>query len=192
MNSILLPLRVLLLAGLLAVGGGLFAKEIGGVSLPDKLTVEGQDLTLNGAGLRKKLFIKVYAGGLYLPAKTKKGEDVINTEQAAAIRLHFIYDGVSAEKLTGAWNDGFKAATGDNTAAIQKEIDGFNALFTEEAKKNDVYDIIYVPGKGVTLKVNGEAKGNITAGENFRKALWGIWLGNKPADKGLKKGMLGA
>ncbi|CAM2007480.1 chalcone isomerase family protein [Acanthopleuribacter pedis] len=192
MSSNLFPFKVLVLTGLLVIGSGLFAKEIGGVTLPDTLSVGGKDLVLNGAGLRKKLFIKVYAGGLYLPAKTKKGEDVINTDQATVIRLHFIYNGVSADKLTGAWNDGFKAATKGNTGDIQKEIDAFNALFTDEAKKNDVYDISYVPGQGVALKINGTEKGKVEASEKFRKALWGIWLGKKPADSGLKKGMLGS
>ncbi|MBW2201523.1 MAG: chalcone isomerase family protein, partial [Deltaproteobacteria bacterium] len=42
------------------------AMEIGGVHLPDTLMAGKSPLLLNGAGLRKKVFIKVYAGGLYL------------------------------------------------------------------------------------------------------------------------------
>ena len=37
---------------------------------------------------------------------------------------------------------------------------------------------------------NGNKKGSI-AGLEFKKALFGIWLGDKPADDDLKTGMLG-
>ena len=37
---------------------------------------------------------------------------------------------------------------------------------------------------------NGAKKGSID-GHDFKKALFGIWLGKKPADDDLKEGMLG-
>ncbi|CAM2066922.1 Chalcone isomerase family protein [Sulfidibacter corallicola] len=186
-RSTALALTLALLAG----GPLLMAGKIGGVTLPDNMKIENQDLVLNGAGLRKKLFIKVYAGGLYVKAKSKDAAAVVKADEPMVVRMHFIYNGVSASKLTTAWNDGFKAATGGKTEPIQKHIDAFNALFTGEAKKNDVYDVIYVPGKGVELKVNGSSKGTVSAGIDFKQALFGIWLGDKPADSGLKKGMMG-
>ena len=169
------------------------AGEIGGVSLPDTLQVGGQDLVLNGAGLRKKLFIKVYAGGLYLKEKSDDAQKIIEADEAMVLRMHFIYNGVSAKKLTDAWNEGFQASTGGDTASIQTEIDQFNALFTAEAKKNDVYDIIYQPDKGVEVVFNGESQG-VVAGLSFKKAVFGIWLGEKLADsnlKSVKTGLLG-
>jgi hypothetical protein len=170
------------------------AKEIGGVSLPDSLTAGNTKLMLNGAGLRKKaMFIKVYAGGLYLKEKSPDAEKIIAADEPMAVRLHFIYDGVSSEKLIGAWNDGFDKATGRNIAPIKKEIDAFNAFFTEEAKKGDIYDFVYIPGEGVTVHMKGASKGTIE-GLAFKRALFSIWLGEELADsglKGLKKGMLG-
>jgi hypothetical protein len=38
---------------------------------------------------------------------------------------------------------------------------------------------------------NGKMLGTIE-GLEFKKALFGIWLGNNPADKDLKAGMLGS
>jgi len=80
--------------------------------------------------------------------------------------------------------------TNGNIAPIQTEIDQFNAFFTEEAKKDDVYDIIYVPEQGVSVYIKGALKG-IVPGLDFKKAVFSIWLGEKPADAKLKKGMLG-
>ena len=47
-----------------------------------------------------------------------------------------------------------------------------------------------VPGKGVEAYKNG-ALASVTKGVEFKKALFGIWLGDKPAQKSLKKEMLG-
>ena len=166
------------------------AKDIGGVNLPDSLTAGKNQLLLNGAGLRKKLFVKVYAGGLYLTQKNKDAQKIVSADEAMAIRMHFIYDGVSADKLIAAWNEGFENATGGNISPIKKEADAFNAFFTEEAKKGDIYDVVYVPGEGVSVYIKGNLKGTIK-GLDFKKAVFGIWLGEKPADKDLKNGMLG-
>ena len=43
---------------------------------------------------------------------------------------------------------------------------------------------------GVIVNKNGKLLTTIR-GLEFKKALFGIWLGEKPADKNLKKGMLG-
>lgn len=48
----------------------------------------------------------------------------------------------------------------------------------------------YVPGTGTTVTIGGQAKGTIP-GADFMRALWGIWLGDQPADAKLKAGMLG-
>ncbi len=167
-----------------------YAKEIGGVSLPDNLVAGEDQLLLNGAGLRKKLFIKVYAGGLYLKQEMANPQEIIDADDSMAIRMHFIYDGVSSKKLIDGWNKGFNNATKGNTAPIKTEIDQFNAFFSEEAKKNDIYDIIYIPDQGVSVYMKGKLKGTLK-GLNFKKALFSIWLGEKPADAKLKKGMLG-
>ena len=167
-----------------------YAKEIGGASLPESLTAGEDQLLLNGAGLRKKLFIKVYAGGLYLKQKKTDPQEIIDADDPMAIRMHFIYDGVSSKKLVDGWNEGFNDATNGNTAPIKAGIDQFNGFFSEEAKKNDIYDIIYIPDQGVSVYMKDKLKGTVK-GLSFKKALFSIWLGQKPADAKLKKGMLG-
>ena len=48
---------------------GAQAAEVGGVKLDDKVSVGGQELVLNGAGIRTRAIFKVYVGSLYVPAK---------------------------------------------------------------------------------------------------------------------------
>ena len=163
--------------------------EIGGVHLPDSLTVNNKKLQLNGAGLRKKVIIKVYAGGLYLLKKETDPEKIIAADEPMMVRMHFIHSKVSREKLVNAWKKGLVKATNGNTAAIQSQINEFNGYFQADAKKGDVVDVIYVPGRGTSVEMNGKRKGSVS-GLDLKKAVFAIWLGEKPADAGLKKGML--
>ena len=165
------------------------AAQIGGLNLPDSLMAGNTKLLLNGSGVRKKLIFKVYAGGLYLEKKSTHAAKIIAADEPMAIRMQFMRD-VSNEKLIGAWDEGFGKATGGNIEPIAKEINAFDALFTEEAKEGDIYDIVYTPDGGVSVTMKGVLKGTIK-GLDFKKALFAIWLGDAPADSGLKKGMLG-
>ena len=51
------------------LAGTAMAAEVGGVKLDDKASVGGQELVLNGAGIRTRAVFKVYVGSLYVPAK---------------------------------------------------------------------------------------------------------------------------
>jgi hypothetical protein len=166
------------------------AIQVGKVTLPDSLMAGQDELFLNGAGFRKKLFIKVYAAGLYLKEKQTDPQKIMDADTPMAIRMHFVYSEVSSKKLVDAWNEGFVNGTGGNIAPIQTEIDTFNAFFSQKAKKNDIYDIIYIPEQGVSVYIKGELKGTIK-GLAFKKAAFSIWLGEKPADSKLKRKMLG-
>jgi hypothetical protein len=71
------------------------------------------------------------------------------------------------------------------------DVDSFMAVFQEPIEKGDVFDLVYLPGKGLDIYKNGGFKSTIDGGMPFKEAIVGIWLGDKPADKNLKKGMLG-
>jgi len=166
------------------------AKQVGKVNLPDSLMAGKDELLLNGAGFRKKFFIKVYAAGLYLKEKQTDPQKIMDADTPMAIRMHFVHSEVSSKKLVNAWNEGFVNGTGGNIAPIKTKIDTFNAYFSQKAEKNDIYDIIYIPEQGVSVYIKGELKGTIK-GLDFKKAVFSIWLGEKPADSKLKKAMLG-
>ena len=167
-----------------------YAEKIGGVDIPDSLTAGNTPLVLNGAGLRKKFFMNIYAGALYLHEKSHDARKIIEAEEPMAIRMHFIYDGVSRKKLIDTWNEGFDNGTDGKTAPIAPQLEKFNACFTEDAKAGDVYDFIYTPSQGVRVYKKKELRGAIQ-GIAFKKALFAIWLGENPADEDLKEGMLG-
>lgn len=166
----------------------LMALEIGKVTLPDEMTLENDVISLNGAGLRKKLIIKVYAAGLYLKEASSNANEILEKDEAMAIRMHFIYKNVSEDKLISAWNEGFElAGTGED---LQPKIDLFNSYFNKPALKGDIYDIIYEPGKGTSVIMKGELMG-VIEGLDFKKAVLGIWLGENTSLPKLKEQLLG-
>ncbi len=168
------------------------ASELAGISVPDNITLSnGNTLQLNGMGLREKLWIDVYVGSLYLPAKVKTVADVLSQPGAFRIQMDIIYNEISSSKLIDAWNEGFEKNQSEETLkSIADRVSRFNQLFEESAKKGDQYIIDYIPGEGCLISKNKVALGRIE-GEDFKTALLEIWLGNYPADKGLKRGMLG-
>lgn len=165
-------------------------QTVSGVKVDAKLALDGQNLVLNGAGTREKMWIDLYVGSLYLPKKSSSAKDIMDSKDAAAIKLNIISGMITSDKMISAINEGFENSTNKNTAALKAKIDKFKGFFKDKIKKGDVFIIMHVPSEGVVVYKNGVKKGTIE-GHDFKKALFGIWLSDKPADKDLKDGMLG-
>ena len=178
---------MLLLLGALVIGAQ--GKDIAKVDVPDTLKAGKAELMLNGAGVRKKLFMNLYVGGLYLQKPSSDAAAIIKADEPMAIRLHIISGLITSAKMENATREGFTNATGGNTAPIQKQIEEFIAVFKAEIKKGDVCEMVYLPGQGTAVYKNGKPACTV-AGMDFKQALFGIWLCDKPAQKSLKKAML--
>ena len=183
-----------LIAGAWLLVGPAYAAEVEGVKLADRVRLsDGEpELVLNGAGLRTRVFFRVYVGALYLRAKTGNTQAVLSDNGPKRVAMHMLRD-LSAEQLFSAFNDGLKANHAPADVAKfepqVKQLEGiFNAV--KAAKSGDTILLDYVPGAGTRVVVNGNVKGTI-AGDEFNRALLRIWLGDQPADAALKKAMLG-
>jgi hypothetical protein len=167
------------------------ARKIAGVDVPPSVTIDNKVLVLNGAGIRKKLFIKVYVGALYLTGKRTTTGQILADPGAKSIVMNFLYKEVSAKRTVDGWNKGFADnSTAKEVKALQERINQFNSLFST-VYKGDEIRLDYLPGEGTQVRINGTLKGSVP-GEDFYQALLKIWLGPKPADTGLKDDMLGS
>ncbi len=184
-------LLILLLTLLAGVAGPTQAVSLSDVELPETLQVDGTTLTLNGWGVRKKFFIKLYVGALYLPARTSDAGAILAADSPIGVRLHILSKLVSAKKMEKAIKEGFERSTGGDTAPIRQEMSRFLAFFHDNVAEDDIFDIVYRPGKGVRIVLNGRELGVVEAGPVFRRALFGIWLGADPVQEDLKAAMLG-
>ncbi|MCF8035443.1 MAG: chalcone isomerase family protein [Desulfobacteraceae bacterium] len=164
------------------------ARTIENVDLPETMEIGDKTVALNGGGVRTSMYLKTYVGGLYVREAKTGADAVINADQPMAIRLHMIED-VGQQTMKTAIHNGFRSATGDNIEPIESEIDTFMECFSDPIKKGEVFEFAYLPGKGTEIYKQGELRSTIE-GLEFKKAMFGIWFSDKPADKKLKKGML--
>lgn len=177
---------ILALACACALSIPLAAATLADVTLPDQVTVGSQTLVLNGMGLRTKMFIKVYVGGLYLEKKSGDATAIIQSDSAKRVVLQFIYGEVTRDQMVESFSEGFK---GNAPGTIKSQVDQFLAAL-ETMKKGEQLVATYVPGTGTTLSIRGKDKLTI-AGLPFAQSLFSVWLGPKPPTTDLKNGMLG-
>ncbi|MFC1851408.1 chalcone isomerase family protein [candidate division CSSED10-310 bacterium] len=182
--------KLVLIALVIMMSSSAGATQLAGVEMPDTFPAGIKQLALNGAGIRTKYFMKLYVGGLYLMQKEQNPQKIIAADEPMAIKLHIISGLITSDKMIAVINEGFVNATKGNTTPLTAQIDSFIAFFREKIEENDIFDILYIPEQGVVVHKNNKKLG-IVAGLEFKQALFGIWLCDKPADKALKKGMLG-
>ena len=180
---------IIAIAALVAVSGA-FAIEVAGVKVDDKASVGGQELVLNGAGVRTRAIFKVYVGSLYVPVKAADLNAVL-AKGPRRIQMNVLRN-LTSDQLVDALVDGLK----ENNSA-----DELNAVKTQQGelvatmkslgdvKEKDVVTLDFVDG-ATKIGLNGAAKGSI-AGEAFNRALTKVWLGDHPVQPDLKKAMLG-
>ena len=161
---------------------------LAGVSLPDQATVGEKALVLNGLGLRTAtmLKVKVYVIGLYLESKSNDAGAIIDSRKNKRLEMHFVHK-VTAKELQDGWKEGFEDNYKD-VASIKSEIAKFNASM-QDMKGGDSI-VLDFSGDMVAVMING-AKIDTMEGNAFQQALLSIWLGRKPPNEDLKKGILG-
>jgi len=166
----------------------LHGASLAGTTLPDNVQVGGTTLVLNGLGLRTKFSVKVYVAGLYLEQKSSDPSAIIKADAPKQIVMQFLHS-ASKQQMTDAFDEGFKNNAPDAETTMKADIDRLLSAL-ESLKKGDQMVFTYVPGTGTTLAINGTEKLTV-AGPAFGQALFSVWLGPKPPNTELKKGILG-
>ena len=165
--------------------------EVNGVSVPRKIDFQGKPLQLNGAGGRSKMWLEVYVQALYLSQLTQDPQFIIDSDTEMAVRIEITSSMVSSSKLTKAMNTGFEKSAGANLEQLRPRIEQLKSYLSDAITEKDVFILAYNPlDQNVYVSKNEVLKGKIP-GFDFKKALFGIWLSDKPVDDTLKKHLLG-
>jgi hypothetical protein len=146
-------------------------------------------LNLTGTGLRTKFGFGIYAIASYLEdgAEVKTADELMKTDSVRAIHLVMERDVQPREFV-----DAFKTAIGKNHPA-----DKFKGEFTElltavgdrALKKGDHIVLVATAATGVRIQVVGKV--DVTFKNSaFADALWEVYLGARPLDEKLKKGLV--
>lgn len=185
-------LAVMLLAT--AASQAAAAVDVAGVRYEESLSVAGKELVLNGAGVRNKFVVKVYAAGLYLQDPKTTVEGVMKADGPRRMRLVMLRD-LSSDDLGSA----FMTALGNNVSEADKskiitQISKYGELFGQVGtlKKGDTIDTDWIPGEGNQCYLNGKKVGPIIPDVLFYNSVLSVWLGNKPVDVALKGKLLEA
>ena len=185
---------IALLVGLASLAASAQPAELEGVKLAPTVQVGAATLQLNGAGVRTRAIFSVYVAALYVPQKSADAAALLAQKGARRITLTMLRT-VDADTFAEALNDGLRKNHSEaQLAGWKTQIETLNANLKAagEARKGDVIHLEFAPEAGTRVTVNGQVRGSAIPGEDFYAAVMRIWLGDKPVDSSLKKGMLGA
>jgi hypothetical protein len=142
-------------------------------------------------GIRTKTFlkVKVYVAGLYMENPSKDPEKIITSDETKRLFIKGIGPTMKPKAIREALWAGFDANTPGRPAELQKKMETVAGYFTEPARKGDTFGFTYEPGTGTTVTIKGEKMPTVT-GKDLMEAVFAIWFGDQPADKGLKESVL--
>jgi hypothetical protein len=191
-----------LVASALALGLGapLFAEDVveprSGVKFSAKLQdASGADMSLIGAGLRKRAFFKVYAIGLYVadsalagPLAQHKGKgataalynDLVWGDYPKQVVMKFTRN-VGQGKIQDAMREALQGAD-------KPRLDAFVSYFPE-VKEGQECVLRWGTGGRLEATMAGEAKAPIED-KDFTAAVFSIWLGQKPIQEDVKRDLV--
>jgi hypothetical protein len=193
LNTVFDLKRLILCAGL-ACAIPVKSAELEGVTLEDRIHVDGHELQLNGIALRSRMFFKVYVAGLYLPVRAASTQAVLEAKGPKRITLVMMRE-ASAQQFCESIDAGMRANSSEaQLARMKTQTDELMAMIRAvgEAKTGTRIVLDYAPSAGgTTLFVDGVAQGTPMPGAEFYQALLRIWLGDNPAQEDLKQALLG-
>jgi hypothetical protein len=165
-----------------------WAMDVAGVAVEPTVQVHGQTLHLNGAGIRKKFFVKVYVGSLYAGHRLRTAAEALRDPGDKLIRMNFLYGKVEAEKIREAFREGIAHNAPEllGTAELRQ----FLGLFRADLKRGDQLDLLLAADGTVGARLNGADLGSV-ASRRLAPGVLAIYLGDHPADQTLKEGLLG-
>ena len=181
----------------LALGSPSAAAEpvnpIGGVRFEPQVQLAGQQLLLNGTGLRAQFIFKGYAAGLYLGQRANNAEAVVAQGGAKRLQMRLLID-VPADQFIKAFHQGIER---NNPPEVRARLAERAALFDAllrplgEIHKGDAVNLDFLPGQGLLFWHNGRQLGAAIPGEDFYGALLRVFVGEHVSDERLRAGLLG-
>ncbi|HVL01521.1 MAG TPA: chalcone isomerase family protein [Dongiaceae bacterium] len=165
------------------------ARQVGDVTLEDRIQVKDQALELNGAGVRHKFFLDVYVAGLYLPHASHDGNTVVTADEVQSVHLVITSSQITRDRLLESIEEGVQQSAGKDFPRYAPRMQELREAINFKVKPGDVFEFTYIPGEGTHVTMNGKQLRVLPEFE-FKKVLFGIWLGPDPIQPSLKKELL--
>jgi hypothetical protein len=180
--------KTIVVLAILLLSVNAHAVDVAGVTLDPTVRVNEKALPLNGYGIRTKFFFKVYIGALYTSKRVSTPAELLQNPDDKVVRMHFLHSKVEKEKITGAFAEGFANNAPD--VALSADAKTFLSFFTADFMKGDTVDLVLGADGTVAARQNGKVLGTLRSAKLVNAILL-VYVGPKPADESLKKGILG-
>jgi hypothetical protein len=162
------------------------------VALPAfSVKLGNKEVVANGSGTRTKFGMTLYNATLFVPQELKGAADsaIINADEPMSIYINIVSGMISKDKFVEAVSEGLDKAASAGYSSADKQT--YINLFKDVTiVKGDKFNHYYIPGQGLTVTHNDKTLG-VIKGVQFKKAFFAIFIGPKPVQDSLKKGLLG-
>jgi|SRR6185437_3288761 len=198
-NIVKIFLSILLIAAISCVWADGTDIKVANINYPGTVKIGKDKLILNGAGIRTKFFVKVYALGLYVPKKGNSTNELLSMAGPKLVEIHMLRD-VDAKDFIEALQEGLDNNNSDDILAKLKVQIGQLETLMNQARQANIGDTItfeFKPASKSTLTAitrGGKTlmKTTIGGGADFYNAILNIWIGKDPVDRGLKIDIINA
>lgn len=161
--------------------------DVGGIRFNGTVDAMEQRLHLYGAGMLKYMvWIKAYAGALYLPASVT-ADDALAPVAKQLVLAYF--HNIKSEDFAKATRKKIADnVTAEQARVLESRVDKLVGLY-RDVVPGDRYALTYLPGEGTLLSLNDEHLG-LMPGDDFARAVFSIWLGANPIDENFRDQLL--
>lgn len=164
---------------------------IEGVQVPEKTTLSGTSLSLNGTAVRVFRWlgipVKIYVAAFYTPAPLRSAQEVMASPGPMQLDFTFLRD-VSKDQVAEAWSKQISESVDFTYDGFDSDRDRFVSMFG--ALKSGGTQTVQFVGPDTIIIDQGTKKGTIT-GRNFQRAFLSMWFGGTPVSPEIKAGLLG-
>ncbi len=162
---------------------GAAADTAAGVYFPERIVTSGIPMELQGTGVKSVAFIKAFAAALY----KEEGSDLDRGGKKIVVE-YFVK--IPGRKLNNFTVDSMRDNVSEKVMAeLSDELEQMSELFVD-LYPGDRFALAYIPGEGTQFLHNNQLRG-VIPGETFARALYSVWIGDKPFDEKLKRSILG-
>lgn len=170
--------RWLTLGVVLAVGSAQAGqKQVGGVNMPDSVTLHGRTAALAHMQLHKRLFFKVYVWSLYLEEQPRSASEAIASNSIKRLHFRFLRD-ITRDQLVGSLRDNLQKNPDMRQGPMADHLQLMLSSLKDVQKGEDLV-ITYMPGAGLEI-AGGASGGAFIPGKGFADALFAVWLDAHP------------
>lgn len=144
------------------------------------------NVPLRGAGTLRWWGFRVYSAAFYTASRAEDTGEFLGREPHRLVISY--YRDIKAADIVKATNVALDQNPDVDREAVQPAFDRINASYVD-VKPGDRYELVYEPGVGTSLVHNGTLIDTIP-GEEFARALFGIWLSPHALSSSLRHKLL--